>query len=176
MVHPGKRSSRRHVRSSRFFPLCSAAPAGLLAPAQQAAPLPRRPASQLTGENTCCEAIRWASSVPTARPLPGPGGRSGTKPGEWGERDPEDMSGSSTGSGGGEGGRPQSGSESGSEESWPSMLSHMASCREVRWPRGLTPRGWMTLCLRAEGRQVGVPLPAAPFGSPGCPRSGCQPG
>ena len=44
-------------------------------------------------------------------------------------------------------GHSQSGSESGSEESRPSMLSHMASCREVRWPRGLTPMGWMTLCL-----------------------------
>lgn len=30
------------------------------------------------------------------------------------------------------------------------MLSHIASCRLVSCPRGLTPMGWITLCLQRK--------------------------
>lgn len=69
---------------------------------------------------------------------------------------PKDTSGSSTSSEGEQSRcHLQSGSESGSEESCPSIVSHIASCREVRWPRGLIPMGWMTLCLQGKHSVVG---------------------
>lgn len=90
---------------------------------------------------------------------------------------PKDTSGSSTGSEGEQKSvRSQSGSESGSEESCPSMVSHMASCRDVSWPRGLIPMGWMTLCLWEKGGGdgkgglaggAGVP-PPWPVAPPSC--------